>query len=56
MTKETRTRNEQKCLGVQNYKPNHQQTGLPPHSDFPIRGKINKQANKQKPQHKSHPI
>ena len=40
----------------QNYKPNHQQTGLPPHSDFPIRGKTKKQANKQKPQHKSHPI
>jgi len=25
------------------YKPNHQQTGLPPHSAFPIRGKTNKQ-------------
>ena len=25
------------------YKPNHQQTGLPPHSVFPIRGKANKQ-------------
>jgi len=23
------------------YKPNHQQTGLPPHSAFPIRGKTN---------------
>ena len=27
----------------QKYKPNHQQTGLPPHSDLPIRGKTNKQ-------------
>ena len=27
----------------QNYKPNHQQTGLPPHSALPIRGKTNKQ-------------
>jgi len=26
----------------QKYKPNHQQTGLPPHSDLPIRGKTNK--------------
>ena len=25
------------------YKPNHQQTGLPPHSALPIRGKTNKQ-------------
>ena len=24
------------------YKPNHQQTGLPPHSALPIRGKTNK--------------
>ena len=37
----------------QKYKPNHQQTGLPPHSDLPIRGKTNKQT---KTQHKSHPI
>jgi len=29
----------------QKYKPNHQQTGLPPHSDLAIRGK---QTNKQK--------
>ena len=29
----------------QKYKPNHQQTGLPPHSAFPIREKTN---NKQK--------
>ena len=27
----------------QKYKPNHQQTGLPPHSVLPIRGKTNKQ-------------
>ena len=27
----------------QTYKPNHQQTGLPPHSSLPIRGKTNKQ-------------
>ena len=32
----------------QKYKPNHQQTGLPPHSALPIRGKTNKQTNKQK--------
>ena len=29
----------------QKYKPNHQQTGLPPHSALPIRGKTNKQTN-----------
>ena len=38
---------KQKC------KPNNQQTGLPPHSALPIRGKTNK---KIKIQHKSHPI
>ena len=27
----------------QRYKPNHQQTGVPPHSALPIRGKTNKQ-------------
>ena len=27
----------------QEYKPNHQQTGLPPSSNLPIRGKTNKQ-------------
>ena len=37
----------------QKYKPNHQQTGLPPHSALPIRGKTNKQT---KTQHKSHPL
>ena len=36
----------------QKYKPNHQQTGLPPHSALPIR---EKQTNKQT-QHKSHRI
>jgi len=36
----------------QKYKPNQQQTGLPPHSALPIRGKT----NKQKTQHKPHPI
>jgi len=30
----------------QKYKPNHQQTGLPPHSALLIRGKTNKQTNK----------
>jgi len=30
----------------QKYKPNHQQTGLPPHSALPTRGKTNKQTNK----------
>ena len=32
----------------QKYKPNHQQTGAPPHSALPIRGKANKQTNKKK--------
>ena len=36
-----------------NYKPNHQQTGLPPHSALPIRGKTSKQIETQQ---KSHPI
>ena len=31
----------------QKYKPSHQQTGIPPHSALPIRGKTNK--NKKKP-------
>ena len=35
----------------QKYKPNHQQTGLAPHSALSIRGK-----KKKKTQHKSHPI
>ena len=30
----------------QKYKPSHQQTGLPPHSALSIRGKTNKQSNK----------
>ena len=34
----------------QKYKPNHQQTGLPPHSALPIRGKTNKQTNKHSAQ------
>ena len=45
------------------YRPNHQQTGLPPHSALPIRekkkkNKKKKQANKQtkKRHHKSHHI
>ena len=29
------------------YKANHQQTGLPPHSALPIRGKTNKQTKTQ---------
>ena len=33
----------------QKYKPNHQQTGVPPHAALTIRGKT-------KTQHKSHPI
>ena len=37
----------------QKYKPNHQQTGLPPHSALPIWGKTNKQT---KTLHKTHPI
>ena len=37
----------------QKYKPNQQQTGLPPHSALPIRGKTSKQT---KTQHKSHPM
>jgi len=37
----------------QKYKPNHQQTGLPPHSALPIRGKTNKQTNTL---HKYYPI
>ena len=35
----------------QKYKPHQQQTGLPPHSALPIRGKTNKQKK-----HKSHSI
>ena len=27
---------------MKKYKPNHEQTGLPPHSALPIRGKTNK--------------
>ena len=34
----------------QKYKPNHQQIGLPPHSALPIRGKTNKQTNKNSAQ------
>ena len=34
----------------QKYKPNHQQTGIPPHSALPIRGKANKQTNKNSAQ------
>jgi len=37
----------------QKYKPDHQQTGVSPHSALPIRGKINKET---KTQHKSHLI
>ena len=37
----------------QKYKLNNQQTGLPPHSALPIRGKTNKQ---KKTQHKSQPV
>jgi len=38
----------------QKYKPNHQQTGLAPHSALPFRGKTSKPTKKS--QHKSHPI
>jgi len=31
----------------ENYKPNHQQTGLPPHLGLPNRGKTSKQAKTQ---------
>ena len=34
----------------QKYKPNHQQTGLPPHSALLIRGKTNNQTNKNSAQ------
>ena len=34
----------------QKYKPNHQQTGLPPHSALPIRGKTNKKNHKNSAQ------
>ena len=34
----------------QKYKPNHQQTGLPPHSVVSIRGKTNKETNKNSAQ------
>ena len=36
----------------QKYKPNHQQTGLPPHSALPIRGKANKNAAQISPYRK----
>ena len=39
----------------QKYKPNHQQTGSPPHSALPIRGKTSKQT-KRKHSAVSHPI
>ena len=38
----------------QKYEPNHQQTGLPPHSALPIRGKSKQ--NKTKLSKKAHPI
>ena len=34
----------------QKYKPNHQHAGLPSHSGLPIRGKTNKQTNKNSAQ------
>ena len=34
----------------QKYKPNNQQTGLPPHTALPIRGKTNKETNKNSAQ------
>ena len=37
----------------QKYKPNHQQTGLPPHSALPIRGEKNKTKQKTKQKYKS---
>jgi len=39
----------------QKYKPNHNQTGLPPHSALPIKGKTTT-TKKEKTQHKSHPL
>ena len=33
----------------QKYKPNHQETGLPPHSALPIRGKTNKNSSQISP-------
>ena len=50
---ETRGRSSKQQI-KQKYKPNHQQTGLPPQSALPIRGKTNKQTNKT--QCKSHSI
>jgi len=38
----------------QKNKPNHQQTGLTPHSALPIRGKTNKQTNKNSAQISPH--
>jgi len=38
----------------QTYKPNHQQTGLPPHSSLPIRGKTNKKTQRKSPLYKAH--
>ena len=40
-------------LNKTKYKPNHQQTGLPPHSALPIRGK-NKQTNKNSAQNSTY--
>jgi len=40
----------------QKYKPNHQHTGLSPHSALPIRGKTKQQQQQKKTQQKSHPI
>ena len=34
----------------QKYQPSHQQAGLPPHSALPIRGKTNKETNKNSAQ------
>ena len=36
----------------QKYKPNHQETGLPPHSALPIRGKTNKNSSQISPYRK----
>ena len=45
LTKKTKNKTKQK---TQKYKPNHQQTGLPPHSALPNRGKNNKQTSSEK--------
>ena len=39
---------------MKKYKPNHEQTGLPPHSALPIRGKTNKNSAQISPLYKAY--